>query len=448
MYKRLTLGSLALLLLSSTNVVAGVNEGGFTLSPMVGAYVFDGGDALKTTAVLGLRGGYNINQKFTVEALFDYIPKVEAKKSSASASTMSRFGGQLLYHFCDAACSTANFIPYAAAGISGLAYSGDTIDSKITGAIDYGMGANYYLADSHALRADVRVLTYSVDGQRYDVEALLGYTFQFGGVAKNCKSPDVPLPEPVKIVAAPKPVPEPVKVVAPAPQPQAVPEPVKTVASPATVVEPVKAAAPAPLPVPVPPIIAAPVPVAAPVVIDSDMDGVPDNIDKCPDTPRGAKVDATGCPVDSDKDGVPDYLDKCPNTAPGTVVDANGCAVEAAKKFCDKPAIIEIAFDTNKSDIKPVYYNELDKLGAFLKEFPSAKGTIEGHSDSDGNKEANIKLSQARAGRVRDYIVNKFKIEPSRISAIGYGPVKPVASNKTVAGKAKNRRIEAKFSCE
>ena len=59
--------------------------------------------------------------------------------------------------------------------------------------------------------------------------------------------------------------------------------------------------------------------------LDGDGDGVPDHLDQCPDTPRGVKVDATGCPIDSDGDGVPDYLDKCPDTAPGVAVDAHGC---------------------------------------------------------------------------------------------------------------------------
>jgi OmpA-OmpF porin, OOP family len=61
---------------------------------------------------------------------------------------------------------------------------------------------------------------------------------------------------------------------------------------------------------------------------DSDGDGVPDKLDKCPDTPAGVKVDADGCPLDSDKDGVPDYLDKCPDTPAGVKVDANGCPLD------------------------------------------------------------------------------------------------------------------------
>jgi len=59
--------------------------------------------------------------------------------------------------------------------------------------------------------------------------------------------------------------------------------------------------------------------------LDADGDGVPDNLDECPNTPAGAPVDAKGCPLDSDGDGVPDYLDDCPNTPAGAVVNAKGC---------------------------------------------------------------------------------------------------------------------------
>jgi OOP family OmpA-OmpF porin len=63
--------------------------------------------------------------------------------------------------------------------------------------------------------------------------------------------------------------------------------------------------------------------------IDSDGDGVPDGIDQCPDTPKGAVVDAVGCPIDSDGDGVPDGIDQCPNTPKGAVVDAKGCPIDS-----------------------------------------------------------------------------------------------------------------------
>ena len=63
--------------------------------------------------------------------------------------------------------------------------------------------------------------------------------------------------------------------------------------------------------------------------VDSDGDGVPDYLDKCPETPKGVKVDKDGCPVDSDGDGVPDYLDKCPGTPAGVKVDKDGCPLDS-----------------------------------------------------------------------------------------------------------------------
>lgn len=66
-------------------------------------------------------------------------------------------------------------------------------------------------------------------------------------------------------------------------------------------------------------------------VHDKDQDGVPDSLDKCPDTPKGVKVDHNGCPLDSDKDGVANYLDKCPRTSVGVPVDNKGCPTEMAK---------------------------------------------------------------------------------------------------------------------
>lgn len=182
--------------------------------------------------------------------------------------------------------------------------------------------------------------------------------------------------------------------------------------------------------------------------IDSDKDGVADYLDKCPGTPSGVTVDSVGCPLDSDKDGVADYLDKCPDTAAGTAVNASGCPLAAAKKYCDNPAPIAIEFDTNKSDIKAKYQPELDKIGSFLKEFPNSKGSIEGFTDSVGSDTLNMKLSQARAESVRNYIVTKFGIEGSRLSAKGFGESRPIASNSNAAGKAKNRRIQGAFICD
>jgi len=211
---------------------------------------------------------------------------------------------------------------------------------------------------------------------------------------------------------------------------------------PARVAEIAPAAAPAPV------VVEAAAPPAPPVVIppvDSDHDGVIDTLDKCPNTPAGVKVDRDGCPIDSDKDGVPDYLDKCPDTPAGVKVDGDGCPLP---KNCNKPSVVEIAFDTNKAVIKAKYHSELDNIGKFLKEFPKSSVAIEGHTDSVGSEKLNKKLSQARAESVRNYVISKFGIDGRRLTAKGHGSAMPIASNKEAAGRAKNRRIETTFTCE
>ena len=82
-----------------------------------------------------------------------------------------------------------------------------------------------------------------------------------------------------------------------------------------------------------------------------------------------------------------------------------------------------------------------------MSEFPDATGVIAGHTDNVGNKAANMKLSQRRADSIRTYLIEKFGVAPERVKAVGYGPTKPIASNKTKAGKEKNRRIESNFTC-
>lgn len=123
-------------------------------------------------------------------------------------------------------------------------------------------------------------------------------------------------------------------------------------------------------------------------------------------------------------------------------------AAAAAKRFCSKPAILNIQFDSDKSNVKPKYEADLKNVGEFLKDFPKAKGEISGHTDSTASNAYNMKLSQRRAESVEKYISKKFGIDPGRITTKGYGETKPIASNKTKAGRAKNRRIEANFTCE
>jgi len=171
-----------------------------------------------------------------------------------------------------------------------------------------------------------------------------------------------------------------------------------------------------------------PAPVA---VVDSDGDGVPDNKDKCPNTPKGVNVDAFGCPLDADRDGVADYLDQCPNTPMGATVDARGCWTYAAK----------VVFDINSAKVKSEAYPMLQQSVLIMKKNPDLKVEIDGHTDSTGAPAYNMTLSEKRAEAVKKYFVDQG-IDPGRLSTKGFGITKPAASNKTKEGRAKNRRVE------
>jgi OOP family OmpA-OmpF porin len=154
---------------------------------------------------------------------------------------------------------------------------------------------------------------------------------------------------------------------------------------------------------------------------------------------------APAAPVDSDGDGVYDDKDECPGTPAGREVDEKGCEYKLKKSEEMK---LDILFDTAKSDIKSQYQGEVERAAKFLKRYAGVQAVIEGHTDSDGSDAYNQKLSQARADAVKAMLINQYGIDASRLSAVGYGEGRPVASNTTKAGKAENRRVVAVFKAE
>ena len=175
---------------------------------------------------------------------------------------------------------------------------------------------------------------------------------------------------------------------------------------------------------------------------DTDGDGVADKNDQCP-TVKGDRANK-GCPwPDSDGDKVLDKDDKCPTVA-GTVAN-NGCpevSEDTMKRLNDYAKTI--LFDSAKATFQQQTYPVLQAMVAILKEYPTAKFALEGHTDSDGKDAANLTLSKDRAAAVRTYLVDNG-IGADRLTSEGFGETKPVASNKTKAGKAQNRRVEVKL---
>lgn len=412
--------TIALLLAGSIMAMATFASAGnkadtFSVSPVIGGISFEGNQHLETSPVFGARAGYNFTKALGVEALFDF----SRTESTRSSNTLDfyRYGGDLLYHFRP----DQKFVPYIAAGLAGMNLKGNNSypeTSKTKGVVDYGLGFKYFVTEDMAWRADVRGLLYSYGkDDQHAIEYTTGVYIPFGGTPAVSKLADPP-PAPVVVT--------PVVVPPPPPTPQAT-----LSALPASIMK----------------------------GQSSTLSWTSQDATSCDILPAIGSVQTQGS-TDITPDNNTIYTLTCKgeggtakSTAtvavtvpPPPVVVAQPSA--AAVRFCNKPAIIMINFDVDKYDIKPQYHGELKTVGDFLKEFPTSHGEIAGHTDSTHTKEYNQKLSERRANSVKQYIIKNFGIAPERITSRGYGKDKPIADNKTTAGRAKNRRIEANFVCE
>ena len=172
---------------------------------------------------------------------------------------------------------------------------------------------------------------------------------------------------------------------------------------------------------------------------DTDGDGIADKDDKCPDV--AGPAENGGCPwPDTDGDGVLDKDDQCPNEA--GPASNNGCPEpnDDDQKRLNQYAKT-ILFDTGKASIKFESAEVLNQIINVLKKFPKSRFRIEGYTDSTGKRQKNIELSQNRADAVKIYLI-QGGIASDRLESKGYGPEKPIASNKNKKGRALNRRVE------
>ena len=202
---------------------------------------------------------------------------------------------------------------------------------------------------------------------------------------------------------------------------------------------------------------------------DSDNDGVVDGKDKCPMTPAGVRVDATGCSIDDDKDGVLNAVDQCPNTPVGTKVDAKGCALKDAdndgvadsKDMCpDTPAgvkvdakgctvfdeetveiTLRVLFDNESAVVKMPKDPEISEFAEFMKQYPSTTALIEGHTSAPGTEAYNMDLSKRRATNFKKVMVDMYGIESNRLDTVGYGETRLLDSANNAEAHRVNRRI-------
>jgi OOP family OmpA-OmpF porin len=175
---------------------------------------------------------------------------------------------------------------------------------------------------------------------------------------------------------------------------------------------------------------------------DRDKDGIADTDDKCPDLVGLASN--KGCPADRDGDGVYDKDDKCPDVV-GLLSNAGCPAMKAEDKKVLDLAVQNINFEPNKAVLTKDSYKVLDQVADILTRYNYYSAAIDGHTDSQGDDEANLKLSKNRAQTCFDYLVKKG-VPAARLTHEGYGETKPVAENKTAEGRRKNRRVEFNLS--
>jgi outer membrane protein OmpA-like peptidoglycan-associated protein len=153
-----------------------------------------------------------------------------------------------------------------------------------------------------------------------------------------------------------------------------------------------------------------------------------------------------GC-ADSDNDGVADNKDKCPQIA-GLAAN-NGCPevkIDEKSKQIFQQAMSGIQFESGKDVIKKTSFPILDNVVTVLKSNPDWNVEIQGHTDNVGNADKNKSLSEKRAIAVKNYLASKGVT--NSLKANGYGQERPIADNKTTAGKAKNRRVEFNVTYE
>ncbi len=388
----------------------------FNISPMVGGYIFEGDQDLDDALAYSLGLGYNLTDTWSTEFVLNYF---DADTDSRSGSDVDGLVYRLdtLYHFMP----DSALVPYIAGGLGGISTDPKNEGTDTSFLIDYGVGLKYFFTEDLALRGDVRhILAFGDPEHNFTYTA--GLTYLMGGKTKE----------------APKPIPSIDS------DGDGVPEVRDACANTPAGVAVDKAGCP----------------------LDDDGDGVYNEMDLCPDTPAGVAVTETGCPLDSDGDGIADYLDDCPETPAGTTVNDKGCPKDSDgdgvyddkdecpetpagltvdEKGCPISITLSIEFDVDKSDIKPSYHDELAKGAEFIRKYSNQKILIAGHTDSTGSEPYNEALSLRRAESVRAYLVENFDLEAGKLFARGFGEKAPIASNDTIEGRQRNRRVE--LSC-
>lgn len=146
---------------------------------------------------------------------------------------------------------------------------------------------------------------------------------------------------------------------------------------------------------------------------------------------------------DKDSDGVVEARERCNDTVKGAGTDNYGCG---QIKSINERKEINVLFPNNSAYIAPEYYPQIEEVAIFLRQYPTTKVTIEGHTSRTGTDERNAVLSQERADAVTAVLAERFGIDRSRLTAIGYGSSRPVVLERTPEAEIRNRRVVAEVT--
>lgn len=162
------------------------------------------------------------------------------------------------------------------------------------------------------------------------------------------------------------------------------------------------------------------------------------------DGPQVPRTNYPPRPVDVDRDGVLDNFDSCPGTVSGALVDASGCQVSVQAKDL---SLRGVSFYPNSHDLTPAAQTALDVVAQALGDLEGRDVLVAGHTDSQGPENDNLVLSLARANSVKRYLTQRG-VAAKRLKVVGYGESRPVASNATSEGRARNRRVELQLDAQ
>ena len=387
----------------------------WTISLNAGGYLFEGDEAVKNGALLSIGVGYDYSPRLTFEgsfyvaphlssnSVYDYeeggiaLPSPQAREGLSKESCQAYgVAADALFHL--SVIENRHWDPYLVAGVGVTYFTAERPHRlRLDPVLRYGIGMAYHFNAEWAVRADlVGILT--MEHTEFNWMPTVGATWRWGTA----------VPSRLTVVGG-KP--------------------------------------------------------------DRDGDGLPDDEEAIwgtdpdnPDTDGDGLLDGEEVYIyktdplnpDTDYDGLTDGAEVhvyrtnplLRDTDGGGVADGHEVIEDGTNPLDPSDDLLlftlHIEFDTDKADLKPQYFADLDKIGRVMARDPGSKARVEGHADKRKSSvhEYNMKLSERRAKAVSDYLANRFKLAPSRFTPVGYGFTRPMAQNHVVTGNSQNRRVE------